>query len=239
MQHDAMRLSASLLLSCTPAIIQRATKSQTLQEQEKLKREVMRHMLFRQKALPDVPVPRNDLTKLILASYKDTKKGNMGNAIIALAQQAFSKVMGLEMRELKVAPVTKGKSKLAGQTPGCSPQPTCHSSKVNAALARHSGGPHCTTSLPLLLSAVRIINPTWPLKQLGSTTCIELDTISTHDPWQDTSSLSKLAEYSCVRMPPCLLLAFSCCWLQTAQLGWCKPVTGNIAKSKAAGSKLC
>lgn len=76
----------------------------------------MRHMLFRQKALPNVPVPRNDLTKLILATYKDTKKDpRMGNAIIALAQESFPKTIGMEMRELRVAPISKGKSKIAGE----------------------------------------------------------------------------------------------------------------------------
>ena len=85
-----------------------------VQEQENLMREVMRHMLFRQKAQPDVPVPRNDLTKVILASYKDTKKGNVANAIIALAQESFAKVMGMDLRELRVAPISKGKSKVAG-----------------------------------------------------------------------------------------------------------------------------
>lgn len=75
----------------------------------------MRHMLFRQKAMPDVPVPRNDLTKLILASYKDTKKANMGTTVIALAQESFPKTMGMEMKELRVAPISKGKSKLAGK----------------------------------------------------------------------------------------------------------------------------
>ena len=74
----------------------------------------MRLMLFRQKAQPDVPVPRNDLTKVILASYKDGKKSNIGNAIIALAQESFAKVMGMDMRELKFAPVSKGKSRITG-----------------------------------------------------------------------------------------------------------------------------
>ena len=86
-----------------------------MQEEQKLMRDVMRHMLFRQKAMPDVPVPRNDLTKLILASYKDTKKANMGNAVIALAQESFPKTMGMEMKELRVAPISKGKSKPAGE----------------------------------------------------------------------------------------------------------------------------
>ena len=86
-----------------------------MQEEQKLMRDVMRHMLFRQKAMPDVPVPRNDLTKIILASYKDTKKANMGNAVIALAQESFPKTMGLEMKELRVAPISKGKTKLAGE----------------------------------------------------------------------------------------------------------------------------
>jgi len=85
-----------------------------VQEQEKLLREVMRLMLFRQKAQPDVPVPRNDLTKVILASYKDGKKSNIGNAIIALAQESFAKVMGMDMRELRIAPVSKGKSRITG-----------------------------------------------------------------------------------------------------------------------------
>lgn len=88
-----------------------------MQEQEKLLREVMRLMLFRQKSQPDVPVPRNDLTKLILASYHSSKKTNVSNAIIALAQESFAKTMGLEMRELKVKPVSKGKIKIAGDEP--------------------------------------------------------------------------------------------------------------------------
>lgn len=70
-------------------------------------------MLFRQKAQPDVPVPRDVLTKLILASYKDVRKGNVSNAVVALAQASFAKVMGMDMRELRVAPVSKGKSKIA------------------------------------------------------------------------------------------------------------------------------
>lgn len=79
----------------------------------------MRHMLFRQKALPNVPVPRNDLTKVILASYKDTKKDpKLGNAIIALAQEYFPKTIGMEMKELRVAPISKGKSKIAGKVFG-------------------------------------------------------------------------------------------------------------------------
>ena len=71
-------------------------------------------MLFRQKSQPDVPVPRNDLTKLILASYGNVKKANVSNAIIALAQESFAKAMGLDMRELKVMPVSKGKPKIGG-----------------------------------------------------------------------------------------------------------------------------
>lgn len=69
-------------------------------------------MLFRQKSQPDVPVPRNDLTKLILANYDNVKKANVSNAIIALAQESFAKAMGLDMRELKVMPVSKGKPKI-------------------------------------------------------------------------------------------------------------------------------
>ncbi|DBA89604.1 TPA: hypothetical protein ACH3X2_004501 [Trebouxia sp. C0005] len=90
----------------------------SVQEQEKLLREVMRLMLFRQKAQPDVPVPRNDLTKVILASYKDGKKSNMGNAIVALAQESFAKVMGMDMRELRIAPVSKGKSRITENDAG-------------------------------------------------------------------------------------------------------------------------
>ena len=97
-----------------------------LQEQEKLVREVMRHVLFRQKAQPDVPVPRNDLTKLILASYKDVKKSNVSNAIIALAQASFAKVMGMELRELRVAPISKGKSRIAGNVRCGHPSCTIH-----------------------------------------------------------------------------------------------------------------
>ncbi|DBB11961.1 TPA: hypothetical protein ACH3X3_006089 [Trebouxia sp. C0006] len=97
-----------------PADLQYAAQ----QEQEKLLREVMRLMLFRQKAQPDVPVPRNDLTKVILASYKDGKKSNIGNAIIALAQESFAKVMGMDMRELRIAPVSKGKSRITDNDAG-------------------------------------------------------------------------------------------------------------------------
>ena len=111
--------SALLLLDAFDYVTAIVICSAQLQEEEKLKRDVMRHMLFRQKALPDVPVPRNDLTKLILASYKDTKRGNMGNAVIALAQESFPKTMGMEMKELRVAPVSKGKSKLAGEVSPC------------------------------------------------------------------------------------------------------------------------
>lgn len=90
----------------------------SMEEQEKLLREVMRVMLFRQKAQPDVPVPRNDLTKVILASYKDGKKSNISNAIIALAQESFAKVMGMDMRELRIAPVSKGKSRITDNDAG-------------------------------------------------------------------------------------------------------------------------
>lgn len=104
-----------LLLYLPVSVLDHARLCVIVQEEEKLMRDVMRHMLFRQKAMPDVPVPRNDLTKLILASYKDTKKANMGNTIIALAQESFPKTMGMEMKELRVAPISKGKSKLAGK----------------------------------------------------------------------------------------------------------------------------
>ena len=96
-----------------------------MQEEQKLMRDVMRHMLFRQKAMPNVPVPRNDLTKQIFASYKDTKKANVGNAAIALAQESFPKTMGMEMKELRVAPISKGKSKLVGEVLMCF-HATCH-----------------------------------------------------------------------------------------------------------------
>ena len=84
----------------------------------------MRLMLFRQKSQPDVPVPRSELTKVILGSYKDSKKSSLGNLAVALAQDAFCKVMGMELKELVIAPVSKGKiSKLTGVScSGLSPQ---------------------------------------------------------------------------------------------------------------------
>lgn len=89
-------------------------KKPVAQEREKITREVMRLMLFRQKSQPDVPVPRNELTKVILGNYKDSKKSNMGTLGIALAQESFCKVMGLELKELTIAPISKGKNKLTG-----------------------------------------------------------------------------------------------------------------------------
>lgn len=84
----------------------------------------MRLMLFRQKSQPDVPVPRSELTKVVLGSYKDSKKSNLGNLAVALAQDSFCKVMGMELKELVIAPVSKGKiSKLTGLScSGLSPQ---------------------------------------------------------------------------------------------------------------------
>lgn len=72
-------------------------------------------MLFRQKSQPDVPVPRAELSKVILGSYKDSKKSNIGNLAVALAQDSFCRTMGLELKELVIAPVSKTKlGKLAG-----------------------------------------------------------------------------------------------------------------------------
>lgn len=68
------------------------------QEQDKLVREVMRFMIFRQSEKPEVPVPRGELSK-ITSSHK---KAN-GRFIIKLAQARFCKSMGLELKELKVA----------------------------------------------------------------------------------------------------------------------------------------
>ena len=80
-------------------------------------REVMRLMLFRQKSQPDVPVPRAELNKVILGSYKDSKKSHIGNLAVALAQDSFCKVLGMELKELVIAPVSKSKiGKLAGAT---------------------------------------------------------------------------------------------------------------------------
>lgn len=75
----------------------------------------MRLMLFRQTSQPDVPVPRAELNKVILGSYKDSKKSNIGNLAVALCQDSFCNTMGMEMKELVVAPVSKTKlGKLAG-----------------------------------------------------------------------------------------------------------------------------
>jgi hypothetical protein len=41
-----------------------------LQEEEKLVRDVMRHMVFRNQVKPDVPVPRADLAKLFPAQVQ-------------------------------------------------------------------------------------------------------------------------------------------------------------------------
>ncbi|KAL3159225.1 hypothetical protein ABBQ32_011201 [Trebouxia sp. C0010 RCD-2024] len=111
---DLQYAAQQIQLYTANARADRQAQTLSTQEQEKLMRDVMRHMLFRQKALPNVPVPRNDLTKVILASYKDTKKDpKLGNAIIALAQEYFPKTIGMEMKELRVAPISKGKSKIA------------------------------------------------------------------------------------------------------------------------------
>ena len=68
-----------------------------LQERNKLVREVMRFMIFRQSEKPDVPVPRGDLSKLLAGNKKVSSK-----LIIKLAQAHFSKSMGLELKELTV-----------------------------------------------------------------------------------------------------------------------------------------
>lgn len=94
----------------------------------------MRLMLFRQKSQPDVPVPRAELNKVILGSYKDSKKSHIGNLAVALAQDSFCKVLGMELKELVIAPVSKSKiGKLAGAPPAC-----LHNDKLFCRRARYS-----------------------------------------------------------------------------------------------------
>ena len=76
-----------------------------------LTRCVMRHMLFRQMEKADVPVPRSDLAKLF-TSYK---KGNVAGAIIKQAQARFPTQLGLEMKELQLAPQSRSKKAIGGQ----------------------------------------------------------------------------------------------------------------------------
>ena len=101
------------------------------QERDKLTREVMRLMLFRQKSQPDVPVPRSELTKVILVSYKECNNSNLVNLAVALAQDAFCKVMGMELKELVIAPVSKGKiNKLTGVSCSGLSQQQCSTQKL-------------------------------------------------------------------------------------------------------------
>jgi hypothetical protein len=48
-----------------------------LQEEEKLVRDVMRHMIFRNQVKPDVPVPRADLAKLFPAQVQLSGRNNI------------------------------------------------------------------------------------------------------------------------------------------------------------------
>lgn len=67
-------------------------------EEEKLVRDVMRFMIFRNETKPNVPVPRGDLTKLFPAH----RKGASG-MVIKMAQAKFPDALGMEMKEIKVA----------------------------------------------------------------------------------------------------------------------------------------
>jgi len=69
----------------------------TRQETDKLVREVMRFLIFRQSAKPGVPVPRGDISKITA-----TQRRANGSYIIQLAQERFSRCMGLELKEIKV-----------------------------------------------------------------------------------------------------------------------------------------
>lgn len=58
----------------------------TLQEAEKLQREVMRYMIFKYASSPMEPVTRAELSKSILEGYQHHKKSNLTSHVIMMAQ---------------------------------------------------------------------------------------------------------------------------------------------------------
>lgn len=58
----------------------------TLQEAEKLQREVMRYMIFKYASSPMEPVIRAELSKSILEGYQHHKKSNLTSHVIMMAQ---------------------------------------------------------------------------------------------------------------------------------------------------------
>ncbi len=88
------------------------TPSACLQEAQRLIREVMRFILLRQHAKPDMPVKRQELNNLIMPSYKGSKHRNLAGQIIPHAQLELVMTFGLEMKEIKT--VAPGVSKAGG-----------------------------------------------------------------------------------------------------------------------------
>lgn len=76
-------------------------------------RRVMRFMIFRQRQKPDVPVKREELTKIMLHSYKGQKTGKLTTNILRLAAAKFPPIFGMEMKEITLKTQTKHGARLA------------------------------------------------------------------------------------------------------------------------------
>ena len=72
-----------------------------VKEEAKLVRNVMRYLLFHQHQKPGVPVKRQDLTTIIMKSYKGSSRmKKLGTLIIKKAQADFASKFGMELKEI-------------------------------------------------------------------------------------------------------------------------------------------
>ncbi|KAK9862947.1 hypothetical protein WJX84_004989 [Apatococcus fuscideae] len=88
----------------------------SVEERDKVIREAMRLMLFKQHSKPDQPVRRQEIVDAINSTTLH-RPSNLSSYVIKQAQRRFAEVMGLEMKEIELKvhlSQGKGKSKLGG-----------------------------------------------------------------------------------------------------------------------------
>ena len=81
-------------------------------------RSIIRFMIFRQQQKPDVPVKRDEVTKLILSNYRGQRVNKqLIPHILKLVAAKFPTALGMEMKEITLKTQTK-----LGTLPPKSPQ---------------------------------------------------------------------------------------------------------------------
>lgn len=100
-EHSLEDLMKIYRANAADTVNEAIARAVTAQEAEKLVAQVMRHMLFRQHAEPGVPVRREELVKIVSATYKHKR---LPGYVIVRAQAKFVDIFGYEMKELERHP---------------------------------------------------------------------------------------------------------------------------------------